>query len=105
MESGEWDLGSGSEADRPFTDHHSHSPLSIRPVSNLHLLVSLSLVAIAPTRAQQPLTPQQLAQQAVVRAAYSKREVRIRMRDGTQLFTSIYTPRDTTRAYPILLER
>ncbi|MFL5607537.1 MAG: X-Pro dipeptidyl-peptidase, partial [Gemmatimonadaceae bacterium] len=40
-----------------------------------------------------------------VRAGYAKREVRIPMRDGTTLFTSIYTPRDTTRSYPILLMR
>ncbi|MHB1222999.1 MAG: CocE/NonD family hydrolase [Gemmatimonadaceae bacterium] len=40
-----------------------------------------------------------------VRAHYAKREVRIRMRDGTELFTAIYTPRDTTRTYPILLMR
>ncbi len=42
---------------------------------------------------------------AEVRARYAKREVRIRMRDGTELFTAIYTPRDTTRSYPILLMR
>jgi hypothetical protein len=34
-----------------------------------------------------------------------KREVRIAMRDGAQLFTSIYVPRDTSRAYPIMMSR
>ncbi|MGH7619869.1 MAG: CocE/NonD family hydrolase [Gemmatimonadaceae bacterium] len=42
---------------------------------------------------------------AVVQASYAKREVRIAMRDGTELFTAIYTPRDTTKAYPIMLMR
>lgn len=40
-----------------------------------------------------------------VRAHYTKREVYIPMRDGTRLFTAIYTPKDTTRAYPVMLFR
>jgi len=39
------------------------------------------------------------------REHFSKREERIAMRDGAKLFTSIYTPKDTTRRYPILLCR
>ena len=42
---------------------------------------------------------------AEVEAKYAKREVRIAMRDGTELFTAIYTPRDTTKTYPIMLMR
>ena len=38
-------------------------------------------------------------------AHYAKQEVRIPMRDGTRLFTAIYTPKDTAAAYPLLLER
>ncbi len=41
-----------------------------------------------------------------IRDGYVKREYRIAMRDGTRLFTAIYTPRDaTTRRYPILMRR
>ena len=36
---------------------------------------------------------------------YEKREVRIPMRDGVTLFTQIYTPRDNTKTWPILLKR
>lgn len=36
---------------------------------------------------------------------YYKREVMIPMRDGVQLFTSIYLPKDQTRQYPIMLRR
>lgn len=45
------------------------------------------------------------AQVAEVREHYAKREVLIPMRDGVQLFTAIYTPKDTSRTYPILLQR
>ena len=31
--------------------------------------------------------------------------MRIRVRDGAQLFTSIYVPKDTTRRYPVLMSR
>lgn len=40
-----------------------------------------------------------------VAATYSKREYRIPMRDGTLLFTAVYSPRGTSRTYPILLLR
>jgi putative CocE/NonD family hydrolase len=42
---------------------------------------------------------------AGIRQRYTKREVLIPMRDGVRLFTAIYTPKDTSRAYPILLQR
>ena len=40
-----------------------------------------------------------------VRAHYVKREVYIPMRDGVKLFTIVYSPRDTTARYPILMTR
>ena len=40
-----------------------------------------------------------------VRAHYAKSEVMIPMRDGVKLFTIIYTPKDTSRKYPILITR
>lgn len=45
------------------------------------------------------------AQASAVRDHYTKREVRVPMRDGVQLFTAIYAPKDTSRTYPILLQR
>jgi uncharacterized protein len=40
-----------------------------------------------------------------ISANYLKHEFRIAMRDGKELFTSVYTPRDTSHTYPILLQR
>lgn len=42
---------------------------------------------------------------AYIREHFTKKEVMIPMRDGVKLFTSIYLPKDTTRNYPILLNR
>ncbi|MFL5615422.1 MAG: CocE/NonD family hydrolase [Gemmatimonadaceae bacterium] len=36
---------------------------------------------------------------------YLKTEYRVPMRDGAKLFTVVYTPRDTSRDYPIMLNR
>jgi uncharacterized protein len=36
---------------------------------------------------------------------YTKKEVHITMRDGLQLFTSIYSPKDTSKKYPIIMQR
>ena len=40
-----------------------------------------------------------------VKAHYTKYEYRIPMRDGKRLFTSVYIPKDSTQAYPILMDR
>ena len=40
-----------------------------------------------------------------VKASYTKMEVQIQMRDGVKLFTSIYTPKDQSQKYPILMQR
>ena len=43
--------------------------------------------------------------EAEVKAHYLKSEHQIAMRDGVRLFTSIYSPKDKSRAYPIMLYR
>ncbi|MEO8336285.1 MAG: CocE/NonD family hydrolase, partial [bacterium] len=67
--------------------------------SALRTSLLTALLAAAPLKAQSPPGA------ADVRAHYVKREVSIRMRDGTQLFTAIYTPRDSSKRYPIMLMR
>jgi putative CocE/NonD family hydrolase len=42
---------------------------------------------------------------AYIRQHYDKQEIYIPMRDGIRLFTSVYTPKDTSRSYPFLLNR
>jgi uncharacterized protein len=36
---------------------------------------------------------------------YTKKEVHITMRDGLQLFTAIYSPKETSKKYPIIMQR
>lgn len=36
---------------------------------------------------------------------YQKKEIYITMRDGVKLFTSIYLPKDSTKKYPVLMQR
>ena len=43
--------------------------------------------------------------EADVKAAYTKTEQQITMRDGVKLFTAIYTPKDQSQKYPIMLTR
>lgn len=42
---------------------------------------------------------------AFIRDNFTKREVMIPMRDGKSLFTAIYTPKDVSKKYPILMRR
>ncbi len=41
----------------------------------------------------------------LIKANYTKTEYRIPMRDGTKLFTTVYTPKDDSKTYPVLLIR
>ena len=43
--------------------------------------------------------------EAEVKANYVKSEHQITMRDGVKLFTSVYSPKDKSRTYPIMLNR
>lgn len=49
-------------------------------------------------------TPAQL-DSAYIRDNFIKREVMVPMRDGIQLFTTIYAPKDQTKKYPIIMRR
>ncbi|WP_299679961.1 CocE/NonD family hydrolase [uncultured Tenacibaculum sp.] len=44
-------------------------------------------------------------QDTFVKDNYTKKEVKITMRDGVKLHATIYAPKDTTKTYPILLQR
>ena len=71
-----------------------------RPLATLAVI----LLSTAALPAQGPQGPDPTLATRI-RELYTKREVRIRVRDGVQLFTSIYVPKDTTRRYPVLMSR
>ncbi|SDG81230.1 hypothetical protein SAMN04487996_123102 [Dyadobacter soli] len=62
----------------------------------LYLLVFLSWTAIAQNAASDTNW---------VKANYTKTEQYITMRDGVKLFTAIYTPKDDSQTYPIIMQR
>jgi putative CocE/NonD family hydrolase len=49
--------------------------------------------------------PMQAQQSFNIKANYSKSERMIAMRDGVKLFTAVYSPKDASQKYPILLSR
>jgi putative CocE/NonD family hydrolase len=68
---------------------------------SLALLVAvLMLFPLGTARAQSREDPVKL-----VRDRYVKHECSIPMRDGVQLFTAVYMPRDTSQKYPMLMLR
>ncbi len=65
----------------------------------------LALLLVAPGAfAQLPAKPEP-DKPVPVKAAYTKYEYRIPMRDGTRLFTVVYVPKDDSQTYPIMLMR
>ncbi len=67
------------------------------------LAASLAAVLAAAPAYAQPQGDPALAGR--IRQNYRKIEVKIPVRDGVKLFTSIYVPKDTTRRYPVLMSR
>ena len=65
-------------------------------------LVPLLYLLIANSRlvAKESISPE-----SSIRLRYSKQETMVAMRDGIKLHTTIYSPRDTARTYPILMKR
>jgi hypothetical protein len=53
----------------------------------------------------QPLTDTEKEQSAYTRAHYTKYEFQIPAKDGAKLFTIVYAPKDSTRAWPIMMKR
>ena len=53
------------------------------------------------------LSPPSLMAQGLdyIKNHYTKREYRVPMRDGVNLFTAVYTPNDTSQKYPLLMIR
>ena len=73
-------------------------------------LIALATLAArpqAPTPGVAPAGPQAAAPSGVelVKAAYTKYEYMVPMRDAVRLFTSVYVPKDTSRQYPFLITR
>jgi putative CocE/NonD family hydrolase len=64
--------------------------------------VALATLVASVLSAQQPAAPEP---PNPVRAAYTKYEHMIPMRDGVRLFTSVYVPKTCAAPYPIIMQR
>ncbi|HKA19317.1 MAG TPA: CocE/NonD family hydrolase [Blastocatellia bacterium] len=65
-------------------------------------LIAGFLIGFAPKLASSPLHAQQAYS---LKDSYTKSEHMVPMRDGVKLFVAIYSPKDTSQKYPILLSR
>src|SRR6516165_7818120 len=61
------------------------------------------VISVAPTGRGQ--TGPEPPKEDYVKSHYTKYEYRIPMRDGKKLFTSVYVPKDSSQAFPILMDR
>ena len=77
--------------------------MKVKTVSGWIHIVCVLLVATVAGRAQDPRKDAPV--EDYVKAHYTKYEYRIPMRDGKRLFTSVYVPKDSSLAYPILMDR
>ena len=71
----------------------------------LKLFLVILLSTLSCTKKTTLNKPTTTEKDSFVKDNYTKKEVRITMRDGVKLHTTIYSPRDTSKTYPILLQR
>lgn len=76
---------------------------SNNPITCLAISVLLLFACGSEKETYVPFTPEE--DSIFVYNSYNKKEVYIPMRDGTRLFTAIYTPKDQQEAYPIIMYR
>ncbi|WP_298506047.1 CocE/NonD family hydrolase [uncultured Maribacter sp.] len=67
--------------------------------------VWLFIIALFVVSCKEVVTLKNTEEDTYVKDNYSKQEVEIKMRDGATLHTTIYTPKDTSKDYPILMQR
>lgn len=77
-----------------------------------HLLKSLGMTALVLCTLQSCKKTNKTTSPAIVEISenyvqenYTKKEVAITMRDGVKLHTTIYAPKDDSKAYPIIMQR
>ncbi|MDE0536294.1 CocE/NonD family hydrolase [Tenacibaculum sp. L6] len=69
-------------------------------------LALLFIVAVSFASCKKTTTNKtETAEDTYVKDNYNKKEVKITMRDGVKLHATIYSPKDTSKTYPILLQR
>lgn len=70
-----------------------------------YLLVIVLFVSIFASCKKTADTEQAEVSDTYVSDNYTKKEVDIEMRDGVKLHTTIYSPKDTSKEYPIIMQR
>ncbi|WP_299521698.1 CocE/NonD family hydrolase [Winogradskyella sp.] len=71
----------------------------------LIILIVFTITSCKDDKHQAIETPKTAEVNTYVKDNYTKKEVMIEMRDGIKLHTTIYSPKDTSKAYPMLLKR
>ncbi len=69
------------------------------------LALPLLALALAWSLREAPAAGEGESLPAYIKRAYTRHDYRIPMRDGKHLYTVVYTPRDTSQKYPILMMR
>lgn len=69
------------------------------------LTLFISIGFMLPTNAQRITPANEKHSREYIKEHYTKREVMIKMRDGVELFTAVYEPKNTSVKHPVLMQR
>lgn len=75
--------------------------MNLKPLAAVCMALSLLAAPVASSYAAKKENPRA----EYIRANYTKYEYQIPMRDGTKLFTVVYSPKDRSKTYPMIMQR
>ncbi|MFT5627914.1 MAG: putative CocE/NonD family hydrolase [Glaciecola sp.] len=79
--------------------------LSMKILIRFLLIISLVFTSCSDKSKVEPISEDEKVEDTYVKDNYNKQEVTIEMRDGIKLHTTIYSPKDESQTYPILMMR
>ncbi|MDB2385266.1 CocE/NonD family hydrolase [Polaribacter sp.] len=74
-------------------------------MKNIYVLLLSSILLLSSCTKTEKESEKKVEKENFVSENYTKQEVDIVMRDGIKLHTTIYSPKDTSEKYPILMQR
>jgi putative CocE/NonD family hydrolase len=78
---------------------------AVRGTIRIHVILWIAMVSGFLNSPPILLAQEAISPESTIRLRYQKQEFMVPMRDGTRLHTVVFSPKDTTRTYPILMKR
>ena len=81
------------------------NPIKIKLMKSILRITVITLLLLISFQSCKKTAKTTVVEENYAAENYTKKEVAIEMRDGVKLYTTIYSPKDTSQEYPIVMQR